>query len=227
MKLKAELAQLPAGQGVRILATDPGFSADVAGWCHSTGNQLAGLTHEGGTIAATVVRRDLAEAIPCSGPRTESKHKTIVLFSGDFDKAMAAFIIANGAAAMGSAVTIFFTFWGLNVLRRSEKVAVRKNLIERMFGWMMPRGAGKLTLSRMNMVGVGTAMIKGIMKKKNVSTLAGLIESARAAGVRLVACTMSMDLMGIHKEELLDGVEAGGVAMYLDQAEAGNVNLFI
>ncbi|MCY2929610.1 MAG: DsrE/DsrF/DrsH-like family protein [Planctomycetota bacterium] len=227
MKLKAELAPLAAGQGVRILATDPGFGPDVAAWCHSTGNQLADLTHEGGSFAATVVRREQAAAIPCSGPGAGGKNKTIVLFSGDFDKAMAAFIIANGAAAMGSAVTIFCTFWGLNVIRRGEKVRVRKNLIERMFGWMMPRGVGKLTLSRMNMGGMGTAMIKGIMKKKNVSTLAGLIESARAAGVRLVACTMSMDLMGIHKEELLDGVEEGGVAMYLDQAEGGNVNLFI
>ena len=227
MKLKAELASLPAGQGVRLLASDAGFGADVAAWCHSTGNQLAGLTHEGGTFAATVVRRDPAAAIPCSGPSPVGKNKTIVLFSGDFDKAMAAFIIANGASAMGSDVTIFFTFWGLNVIRRGEKVAVRKNLIERMFGWMMPRGADKLTLSKMHMGGMGTAMIKGIMRKKNVSSLAGLIESARAAGVRLVACTMSMDLMGIHKEELLDGVEEGGVAMYLDQAEAGNVNLFI
>lgn len=227
MRLKDEVAGMAVGQGVRILASDPGFGPDVAAWCHSTGNQLAGLTHEGGAFAATVVRRDPPAAVPCNGPTPAGKNKSIILFSGDLDKALAAFIIANGAAAMGSTVTIFFTFWGLNVIRRNEKVAVSKNLIERMFGWMMPRGAGKLTLSKMNMGGMGTAMIKGIMKKKNVSTLAGLIESARAAGVRLVACSMSMDLMGIHKAELLEGVEEGGVAMYLDRAEAGNVNLFI
>jgi peroxiredoxin family protein len=155
------------------------------------------------------------------------KKKTLVVFSGDLDKALAAFIIANGAVAMGSDVTMFFTFWGLNILRRSEKVGVAKGLIERMFGWMMPRGAGKLKLSNMHMAGMGAAMIKGIMRKKNVASLPELIESARRAGVRLVACTMSMDLMGIKREELIDGVEEGGVAMYLDSAESGTVNLFI
>ncbi len=139
----------------------------------------------------------------------------------------AAFIIANGAAAMGSDVTMFFTFWGINALRRATSVAVRKNLVERMFGWMMPRGAEKLTLSKMNMGGMGLAMIKGIMKRKNVPSLPELIASAKAAGVRLVVCSMSMDLMGIKREELIDGVEEGGVALYLDRAEAGNVNLFI
>jgi peroxiredoxin family protein len=128
---------------------------------------------------------------------------------------------------MGSDVTMFFTFWGLNALRRPEAVSVKKNLIESMFGWMMPRGADKLQLSRMNMGGMGLAMIKGIMKKKNVPSLPELIASAQKAGVRLIACTMSMDLMGIKREELIDGVEEGGVAMYLDSAEEGNVNLFI
>jgi peroxiredoxin family protein len=151
----------------------------------------------------------------------------MVVFSGDFDKAMAAFVIANGAVAMGGEVTMFFTFWGLNILRRPEKVSVRKNLIERMFGWMMPRGADRLGLSQMNMGGMGLRMIKGIMARKGVASLPELISSARQAGVRLVACTMSMDLMGIHREELVDGVEEGGVATFLDNAEASNVNLFI
>ena len=128
---------------------------------------------------------------------------------------------------MGSEVTMFFTFWGLNVLRKNESASVRKNLIERMFGMMMPRGAGKLTLSKMNMGGLGTAMMKGIMQKKNVSSLEELIAKAQASGIKLVACSMSMDIMGIRKEELIDDVELGGVAMYLDHAEAGNVNLFI
>ena len=128
---------------------------------------------------------------------------------------------------MGSKVTMFFTFWGLNILRRGEKVKVKKNLIERMFGWMMPRGPDKLGLSQMHMGGMGLAMIKGIMKHKNVASLSELIGSAKQAGVQLVACSMSMDLMGIKKEELIDGVQEGGVAMYLDNAEAGNVNLFI
>ena len=122
---------------------------------------------------------------------------------------------------------MFFTFWGLNVLRKPSPGRVSKNLIEKMFGFMMPRGADKLSLSKMNMGGMGLQMIKGIMKKKNVASLRELIASAQASGVRLVACSMSMDLMGIKKEELIDGVETGGVAMYLDNAQQGNVNLFI
>ncbi len=150
-----------------------------------------------------------------------------MVFSGDFDKVMAAFIIANGAAAMKSEVTMFFTFWGLNALRRADPPKVAKNLVERMFAWMMPRGPDRLILSKMNMGGMGLAMIKGIMRKKNISTLGALIEGAKRAGVRLVVCSMSMDLMGIRREELIDGVEEGGVATYLDRAEAGTVNLFI
>jgi peroxiredoxin family protein len=180
---------------------------------------------EGKGFRATVVRRVRPAPAAAAGPL--GKDKTMVVFSGDFDKAMAAFIIANGAAAMGSKVTMFFTFWGLNVLRRAAKVSVRKNLVERMFGWMMPRGAERLALSKMHMGGMGLAMIKGIMRKKGVPALPELIASAQAAGVRLVACSMSMDLMGIRREELIDDVEEGGVAMYLDSAEAGAVNLFI
>jgi peroxiredoxin family protein len=152
--------------------------------------------------------------------------RLVKMFKGDA-KAMATFIIANGAAAMGSEVTIFFTFWGVNLLRRPESIAVDKTFIERMFGWMMPRGAEKTTLSNMHMGGMGTAMIKSIMKKKNVQALSELIEKAKESGVRLVVCNMTMDLMGIKREELIDGVEEGGVAMYLDHAEASNVNLFI
>ena len=128
---------------------------------------------------------------------------------------------------MGFEPTLFFTFWGLNVLRKDEPVTVEKSFVEQMFGFMMPRGAERLALSKMHMAGMGRAMIKGIMKQKNVASLPELIKSAQAAGVRLVSCTMSMDLMGIKREELIDGVEEGGVATYLDRAGAGNVNLFI
>jgi peroxiredoxin family protein len=179
------------------------------------------------TGCRVVVMKREAKKPAATSAEPGSKQKTMVVFSGDFDKAMAAFIIANGAAAMGSRVTMFFTFWGLNVLRRPESVATKKNLVERMFGRMMPRGAERLGLSKMNMGGAGLAMIKGIMRKKNVSSLPELIAQAQAAGVRLVACSMSMDLMGIRREELLDGIEEGGVAMYLQNAEQGNVNLFI
>lgn len=153
--------------------------------------------------------------------------KTIIMFSGDLDKAMASLIIANGAAAMGDDVTIFFTFWGLNVLRKAQKIKVKKAFMEKMFGAMMPRGADKLGLSKMNFGGAGTAMMKSIMKKKNVSSLPELLESAQAMGVKLIACTMSMDVMGIKKEELIEGVELAGVATYLGEADNANVNLFI
>ena len=224
MQLKKAIDAIQPGQAVRISTTDVGFVSDVAGWCHSTGNRLAEQTASGGQYHALVVKGAPAAAVAHTG---NTKKKTIIVFSGDFDKAMASFIIANGAASMGSEVTLFFTFWGLNILRRPESVPVQKNLIERMFGWMMPRGAGKVKLSKMNMAGMGTWMMQGIMKKKNVLSLPELIETAKQNGVRLIACTMTMDLMGIRKEELIDGVEEGGVAMYLDKAEDAGVNLFI
>jgi len=152
---------------------------------------------------------------------------TIVLFSGELDKAIAAFIIANGAAAYDHEVTIFFTFWGLNALRKDESVFVKKGWLERMFAKMMPRGANKLELSRMNFGGIGPQMIKHVMKKHNALSLPQLIELAREQGVKLVACTMTMDLLGLQKEELLDGIEYAGVAAYLGDAADAKVNLFI
>jgi NADPH-dependent 2,4-dienoyl-CoA reductase/sulfur reductase-like enzyme/peroxiredoxin family protein/rhodanese-related sulfurtransferase/TusA-related sulfurtransferase len=229
LRLRDEMEKIETGQAVAILSSEPGFPADVAAWCRSTGHELAGVAAEGRVFRATIIKRTRPAAGGAAAPRSgeRDKQKTLVVFSGDFDKAMAAMIIANGAASMGSRVTMFFTFWGLNVLRRPEAVKVRKNLIERCFGWMMPRGAGRLALSKMNFGGLGARMIKGLMRKKNVAGLPDLIESARRAGVRLVACSMSMDLMGLRREELIDGVEEGGVAMYLGAAEQGNVNLFI
>ena len=150
-----------------------------------------------------------------------------VVFCDDFDKAIAAFIIANGAAAAGYEVTLFFTFWGLNILRKSGPVSARKNLIEKLFGFMMPKGANRLPLSKMNMAGMGLAMIKGIMKHKNVMSLPELIAQAQHSGVRMVVCTMSMDLMGIKREELIDGIEEGGVAMFIDQLSQSSAGLFI
>lgn len=150
-----------------------------------------------------------------------------MVFSGDLDKTIAAFIMANGAAAMGRPVTIFFTFWGLNILRRPKKVKVKENIVEKMFGFFMPRGTKKLGLSRMNMGGLGAKMIRWIMKEKGVSSLEELIQSAIDHGVRLVACQMSMDIMGIRKEELIDGVELGGVSTFLGSGELSDMSLFI
>jgi len=128
---------------------------------------------------------------------------------------------------MGRKVTMFYTFWGLNALRRSNKVHVKKTLIEKMFGAMMPRGLGKLKLSNMHMLGMGKSMMEMVMRKKNVASLEELMQQAMQNGVKMIACTMSMDVMGIKEEELIDGVELAGVATYLGDAENSNVNLFI
>jgi peroxiredoxin family protein/TusA-related sulfurtransferase len=226
MTLKDELEKISDGQSVTITACDPGFASDVKAWCQTTGNKLIEIKKMQKEFQA-VIQKQTLEQQKTKTSLELNKNKTIIVFSGDFDKVVASFIIANGAAAMGSSVTMFFTFWGLNALRKNENISVQKNFIERMFGWMMPRGADNLKLSRMNMGGMGTMMIKGIMRKKNVASLPELIQTAKAAGVRLVACSMSMDLMGIHKEELIDGVEHAGVASYLENAQKGNVNLFI
>lgn len=158
---------------------------------------------------------------------SETKKTTIVLFSGDYDKAMAAYIIANGAAAYDHEVTIFHTFWGLNALRKEDHVSVKKGLLEKMFGKMMPRGADKMGLSKMNMAGMGPKMIKHVMKKHNAMTLPQLIELAQEQDIKLVACTMTMDLLGLDQAELLEGIDYAGVAAYLADAQDGNVNLFI
>ena len=139
---------------------------------------------------------------------------------------MASFIIANGAKASGKDVTMFFTFWGLNILRK-ENVKVRKSFIDKMFDMMMPKGAKNLTLSKMNMGGLGSAMMKWVMKNKNISTLSELITQAQKNGIKFIACNMSMDVMGIKKEELLEGVEIGGVAKYISESNNANSNLFI
>ena len=169
--------------------------------------------------------------ITATGPAPELEtlpsELSMIVFSGDLDKLLAAFIIANGAAAMDTPVTMFFTFWGLNVLRRTEPVSVKKSLVASMFGRMMPKGPDKLTLSKMHMGGMGTTMMKRVMKQQNVYSLPKLIQTAREAGVRMIACTMSMDVMGITKEELIDGIEFGGVASYLAAADKSRTSLFV
>lgn len=158
---------------------------------------------------------------------TEKKKTTIILFSGDYDKAMAAYIIANGAAAYDHEVTIFHTFWGLNALRKDEPISLKKGFLEKMFAKMMPRGSDKMGLSNMNFAGMGPKMIKHVMKKHNAMSLPNLIELAQEQEIKLIACTMTLDLLGLQQEELLDGIEYAGVAAYLAEAEDGNVNLFI
>ncbi|HLS09441.1 DsrE/DsrF/DrsH-like family protein [Lentibacillus sp.] len=158
---------------------------------------------------------------------SDKKKTTIVLFSGDYDKAMAAYIIANGAAAYDHEVTIFHTFWGLNALRKEDNAPVKKGFMEKMFGKIMPGGADKMSLSKMNYLGMGQKMIKKVMKKHNAMPLPQLVEMAQEQDVNLIACTMTMDLLGLQKEELLDDINYGGVAAYVGEAEQGNISLFI
>ena len=224
VKVADFLRDKPDGTRIRVEATEDAFYSDIRVWCERTGNRLDSLSAADGVILAEITRVSVQKL---GEPQAEKNDKTFVVFSGDLDKTIAAFIMANGAAAMGRRVTMFFTFWGLNILRRPEKVSTVKNLIERMFGFMMPRGTKKLGLSRMNMGGAGAKMIRWIMKEKGVSSLEELVDSARAHGVRLVACQMSMDIMGIRKEELIDGVELGGVSTFLGSSEQSDMSLFI
>ncbi len=224
VKVADFLRDKPIGTRVRVEATEDAFYSDIRVWCERTDNRLDALSAEGGIIRAEITR---ATAKKQAAPQETQNGKTFVVFSGDLDKTIAAFIIANGAAAMGRRVTMFFTFWGLNILRRPEKVKTAKGFVEKMFAFMMPRGTKKLGLSRMNMGGAGAKMIRAVMKAKGISSLEELIDNAKTHGVRIVACQMSMDIMGISKEELIDGVELGGVSTFLGSCEESDTSLFI
>jgi NADPH-dependent 2,4-dienoyl-CoA reductase/sulfur reductase-like enzyme/peroxiredoxin family protein/rhodanese-related sulfurtransferase/TusA-related sulfurtransferase len=229
MKVYEKIKTMEDGEYLEVRASDPGFFADIASWCQRTGNTLI-KTEKKNKEFVVLLKKGVEVEKEDNGKMQnimEKTDKSMVVFSGDLDKALASFIIANGAAAMGRKVTMFFTFWGLNVLRKDEKINVKKNFMEKMFGAMMPRGSKKLKLSKMNMGGMGSAMMKKIMKDKNVDSLEALIKQAQNNGVRMVACTMSMDVMGIKEEELLDGIEYAGVATFLSSAENSDASLFI
>ena len=155
------------------------------------------------------------------------KGKTLIMFSDDLDKALATFVLANGAAATGEKVSIFFTFWGLNVIKKIKKPAVKKDIFGKMFGMMLPSHSGALKLSKMNMFGMGRIMMRHIMKIRGIDSLEDLRRQAIENGVEFIACQMSMDVMGVKAEELMDNVIIGGVATYMNRAVQSNVNLFI
>lgn len=221
MKVSNILESADNGDMFEVLSTDKGFKSDIAAWCESTGNNLIDMKIEGKNIYATIQKGRMSKM-----PLQIGNGQTIVVFSNDLDKVLASFIIANGAKASGKNVTMFFTFWGLNVLRKSN-MNIKKGLIDTMFGLMMPKGPDKLTLSKMNMGGLGSLMMKWVMKNKNISTLSELIHQAQESGVKFIACNMSMDVMGIKEDELIDGVEIGGVAKYITESNNANSNLFI
>ena len=224
-----EMTKMSEGDVLEVKASDPGFSKDIKSWCEKTNNTLlkAEFDKKNKNLIA-VIQKGIKRKENTTPIETSNKNgATLVVFSGDFDKAIASFIIATGAASMGKEVTMFFTFWGLNILKKKGKGKVNKDTMEKMFDVMLPSHAGKLPLSQMNMMGMGPAMIKQIMKKHNVDDLETLIANAINMGVRVVACAMSMELMGIKKEEFIDGVEIGGVASYLGAADDSGLNLFI
>jgi len=228
IRLKETMSDLDPGDQIVLQTNDPGFIGDAPAWCAAQGHTLVEITTAGPQITARIRKGGpAAKANPTLPAASGPRKKSIVVFSGDLDRVMAAFVIANGALAMGDQVSIFFTFWGLNALRKSAPPPVAKGLLDRMFGWMMPRGPTALKLSSLNMAGIGTALMKKVMRDKRVDSLPELMRQAREQGARLIACSMSMDVMGMKKEELLDGIEVGGVASFLGEANGSNATLFI
>ena len=225
MQLKKNYEALKIGEQLQITATDQAFGKDVTSWCKMTGAELVALENKNGVVAATIRKQE--KTASCEISRNNADNKTLIVFSDDLDKALASFVIANGAASTGKKVTMFFTFWGLNVIKKQHKPTVTKDIFGKMFGWMLPTHSGKLKLSKMNIGGAGSWMMRLIMKRKRIDSLESLIQQAIDNGVEMIACTMSMDVMGVQKEELMDNVTLGGVASYLERAEEANVNLFI
>lgn len=230
LKLKKVMETVEPGQRIEVQATDAGFPRDVEAWCRTTGNRFLQKRSESGVYYATIekaISQNIDKENVIRNSKSTGDSKTFILFSDDLDKALATFVLANGAAATGKKVTIFFTFWGLNAIKKADKPKVSKDIWGKMFSFMLPSHSKKLALSKMNMMGIGAKMMRYIMKNKNVDSLESLRQQAIDNGVEFIACQMSMDVMGVKKEELLDAVTIGGVATYMDRAEESNVNLFI
>ncbi len=226
IKLKKEIDRLENGDRLIQKVTDQGFATDVKSWCNMTGNKLISVDSDKGIISAVIEKQKKEEQTIASATGI-AKNKTMVVFSDDMDRALASLVIANGAAATGNKVTLFFTFWGLNVIKKADKPKVQKDMMGKMFGKMMADGVGDLKLSKMNMMGLGSKMMKKRMMSKKVDSLEDMLTTAMENGVEMIACQMSMDVMGVDKDELLDGVTIGGVATYLEEAEKSHINLFI
>ncbi|AVM53793.1 NADPH-dependent 2,4-dienoyl-CoA reductase/sulfur reductase-like enzyme [Bacteroides zoogleoformans] len=227
IQVKKAIDSIEIGERVEIVATDAGFARDASAWCETTGNKLIENREEKGRYTVVIEKGDSACACSSGGYAGGGRGKTLILFSDDLDKALATFVLANGAATTGQKVSIFFTFWGLNVLKKMRKPHVQKDFFGKMFGMMLPSSSLKLKLSQMNMFGMGSRMMRFLMKRKGVDSLEALRSQALMQGVEFIACQMSMDMMGIQREELLEEVTVGGVATYMERADKANVNLFI
>lgn len=226
--LAKAVQELEVGDRLRLVATDPGFVRDAEAWCQTTGNRFVEGGGDRGDYYVTIEKADRTAASEAScSSSAQPQGKTFILFSDDLDKALATFVLANGAAATGEKVTIFFTFWGLNAVKRGGIVPPKKDIWGKMFGFMLPKDSTGLALSKMNMGGIGSWMMRRVMRAKGVDSLEALRDQAIAAGVEFIACQMSMDVMGISREELLPEVTIGGVATYMQRANQANINLFI
>jgi peroxiredoxin family protein/TusA-related sulfurtransferase len=249
VKTTAALKKAEPGETINVVSDDAGFERDIIAWCEQTGNILNSVRKEGADIIASVTKKTNGNG--SSAPvvqeqvlnvsdkkikaledriaklETKDNNLSLVLFSGDMDKAMAAFIIATGAAAVDKEVTMFATFWGLDAIKKSSFSTSGRGLLEKMVLWMRPKGPRKLSTSKMNFAGIGPKLFNFMMGKKNIETLPSLVEMATEMGVKIVACQMSMDVMGIKKEDLIDGVEVGGVAAFLSDSYKSNTTLFI
>ena len=228
VKIKEKIDKLQGNEKLKVKVSDPGFYNDIQAWSKVTKNSLLSLDKKNGLTYATLQKGQTPKVIEKNQENViieDNSNMTMVVFSGDLDKAIAAFIIANGALTMGKKVTMFFTFWGLSILKK--KNLAKKSFIEKMFAMMLPKNSQDLPVSKMNFFGIGAKMIRSVMKKKNIMSLEELIKKAIDSGVNITACTMSMDVMGISEEELIDGINYGGVGQYLGEAEKSNNNLFI
>jgi NADPH-dependent 2,4-dienoyl-CoA reductase/sulfur reductase-like enzyme/peroxiredoxin family protein/TusA-related sulfurtransferase/rhodanese-related sulfurtransferase len=227
MKTFRAMEAMAPGELLEVTASDPAFGRDIRAWAKKTGHDLVDLTSTKGLITV-LLRKNQTAATVAPAAAVAREKTTLVVFSGDLDKVMAALIIANGAMAMGKPVSLFFTFWGLNVLRKANPPRIKKTLIESAFGWMLPRGAAKLnSLSKMNFSGIGAPLMKHVMAAKNVAKPVELLRELIDGGAQIIACQMSMDVMGIAHEELIAGVEIGGVAAFLSEAQESSTTLFI
>ena len=226
LKMKQAMDGLAPGERLEVRATDAAFPRDAEAWCRTTGNRFLGRHSESGVYIA-MIEKTTPCAVEASKPQQGDSGKTLILFSDDLDKVLATFVLANGAAATGRKVSIFFTFWGLNAIKKTNGPKVAKDFFGRIFSWMLPSDSTRLALSKMNMMGMGAKMMRYLMRKKGVDSLEELRQQAVDNGVEFIACQMSMDVMGVRREELLDNVTVGGVATYMERAEEANVNLFI
>lgn len=230
MKLKKSIEDINIGERLEVISTDPAFRRDSQAWCNMTGHKMISQSADSGkyiSVIEKVEKKKVSNEISEVSVENNNKGKTFIMFSDDLDKALATFVLANGAAATGEKVTIFFTFWGLNAIKKSNKPKVQKDIFGKMFSMMLPSDTMALKLSKMHMMGIGSKMMRFIMKKKGIDSLESLRQQAIDSGVEFIACQMSMDVMGVKEEELLDNVTIGGVATYMERADKSNINLFI